>query len=329
MRTLLALIILLTLAAPASAQTTLLKDDAEGDIATLWNVETPDNPLIQPWQKSDSEATKVRGNQANSGATSYWAGSQPQDFRPTEIVSGSAIMTLKQPLVIPADGQTTVSFFSLFQNEGDDSGALEVLGQGETRWKPVAAVKLPPSELGGEYVPGYCDPTQPTETAQEGFSELKGVFDAYAGMTVQLRFHLKYGNENRSATQPCGWYVDDIVINTTGTPGKLGGAGNPTGTPPPAAAPKPAVKLRRLARKGRRATLTLAVTGNAVRDATVTLLKGRRKLATKRKVQLPMGTRKVALKLKRGLKKGRYTVRIAGTYADGAKFSSRGRVRAK
>jgi hypothetical protein len=322
-----------TLVPTAAAQTVLFKDDAEGMIADNWLLNTPANAAIQPWQKSDSSATKFRMNQAHGGATSYWAGSQPQDFQPVDVVSGEATMQLKQPLLVPADGATTISLWSLFQNEGDDKGLVEAALDvgGKPDWQKVAAVKLLPAAAGDVmFTPGYCDPTHPDGTLTQGFDELKGDLAAFAGQKILLRINMKYGAENRSATQPCGWYVDDIAITTTGTPGLAGAppASPPVGLPT-APTGRPIVKFGATKVRGRRATLSVTVSGSELRKVTVTLLKGKRKVATARIAQLGTGARKIVFKLRQKLRKGAYSVKLAGTYADGAAFTTSGKTKAR
>jgi hypothetical protein len=334
-RTAIALVTMATLAvsaAPAAAAT-LFKDDMEGKIEDSWLVNKPDNARIQPWQKSDSDAQKLRGNQAHGGATSYWSGSQPQDFHPVDVVAGESTLTTKQSLLVPADGSTTLSFWSIFQNEGDDSGTLEAAVDtgGKPAWKKVAGVKVEPNSAGGPYVRNYCDPSHPAEGAQEDFEEIKGNLDGYAGKKILLRFILKYGSENRSLTQPCGWYIDDFVVNTTGTPGNAGTAPTtpPAAGPPPATPAKPSVKFGGLAIKGKKATLTVYVSGSSVKNASITLLKGRRKLGTAKAAELAPGTRRITFKFKKKLKRSAYTVRLTGKAPDGSAYKASGKTHDK
>lgn len=318
----------------ASAQTTLLAEDMEADPTEKWTVADVESPGHAPWQLSNSSTPKVRGNQFHGGATSWWAGPSPAGMHPADPFPGAITATYKQPIVIPADGKTTVSFWSLFQNEGDDQGAFEaaIVGK-ETQkgaWKKVAAVKLASSSATDpEWVPGYC--THRPEVHTQEFEELKGDFSALAGQTVLVRFNLTYGTENRQTSFPCGWYVDDLKIATTGTPGKLGTPATPSvaGPPVPSGETKPTVKFGATKLKGKKATLSLKVSGAGLNKVTLTLLKGRKKVGTAKVAQLPTGSRKVVFKLRSKLKKGAYSVKIAGTYSDGGKFSASGRTKAK
>jgi methionine-rich copper-binding protein CopC len=335
MRLLLALLLALFVAAPAQAATDLLSDDAEGAIDAKWVVGKPDNPAIEPWQRSDTTTTvKHRGNMAHGGATSYWAGVQPQNNNPSDVVQGSSTLTTKASILVPADGATTISLWSFFQNEGDDLGLVEVAvdNGGSLSWKKLTEYKLAPSAAGDTGVPGYCNPSDPAGTATQTWEEVTGDFKAYAGKKVFVRLNLKYGGENRTATQECGWYVDDIKISTTGTPGNAGVAAPATSpamtTAPPATAAKPSVKVGALKAKGKKASLKLTV-GGGLSKVTVTLLKGSKKVATVKAASLAAGARAVSFKLKKKLKKGAYTVKITGVGSDGSAFSGGGKAKAK
>jgi hypothetical protein len=325
-----ALLLVLAAAAPAHAQTALFQDDAEGAIEDLWVVGEPDDPRIQPWQKSDSTTLKARGNQAHGGTASYWSGSSPQDFQPTEVVAGSSTMTTKAPFIVPADGSTSLSLWSFFHNEGDDEGLIEVApdeGGVPGAWKRVARHDLEPSAVGDVGIPGYCNPADPIGTVQTEFVEIKGSLAAFAGQSVFLRLHLKYGSENRSATQPCGWYVDDIAVTTTGTPGlRATEGGGPTGGPP-AAAPK--VALSAVKARGKRARFKVTVSGGSLKDVVATLRKGRKSVARLAIGELAEGSRTLTMRVKRKLRRGRYSLQLSGKAADGSSVAATRAVRVR
>ena len=332
------LLALCALAAPAWAATALLSDDAEGEITAKWVVEPPTNEAIQPWQKSDSTTPKVpRPSTAHGGATSYWSGVSPNDNHPVDVIEGSSILRVKEPIVIPADGKTTFSMWSFFQNEGDDQGLVEVAIDkgavpGPKDWKKFTEYKLAPSSAGDSGVVGYCNPSDPVGTAQQTWEEVKGDFAAYAGKKVWVRIHLKYGGENRSATQACDWYVDDIKIETTGTPGNASAATPATAppAPPAAAAPKSSVKFLSFTGKGKKASAKLQVTNGPVRGAVVSLLKGKKTIATtKFTAAMDSGVNPVKFKLKKKLKKGKYVLKFKGTGADGAAVTATGKGKAR
>ena len=329
------LLALCALAIPAqAAETVLLADDMEGEIDAGWVVgESTNTAMIAPWQKSDSTTPKVRANQANGGATSYWAGPTPQGMHPSDPTEGEAHLTAKKSIVIPADGQTTVSFWSLFQNEGDDLGQLEVaLASNPTAkgaWKKVAGVKLETSTATDpDYKPGYCN-ARPEVHAQ-GFEELKGDFSAYAGKEVLVRFNYKLGNENRQTSYPCGWYVDDLKIATTGTPGN---AATPAVAPTPGVdtppSPKSTVKLGALKAKGKQATLKLKITGANIEKVAVALRKGKKTVATVKAAVLTTGTQAVTFQLKRKLARGKYTLKLTATGANGSPVKASGRAKVR
>jgi hypothetical protein len=335
------LIALCAVAVPAIAATDLLSDDAEGEITAKWVVEEPTNPAIQPWQKGDSTTPKVpRPTTTHGGSGSYWSGVSPQDNNPAPdaVIEGDSTLRTKEPIVIPADGKTTFSMWSFFQNEGDDAGLVDVaLDTGgaappvkDKAWKKLTEYKLAPSAAGDSGVVGYCNPSDPAGTAQQTFEEIKGDFAAYAGKKVWVRIHLKYGAENRTATQACDWYVDDIKIDTTGTPGKLGDtAPAATATPAPAAAARPTVKISAFKAKGKAATAKLQVNNGPVRGAAISLLKGKKKLSTAKLGILDSGVVPVKFKLKKKLKKGSYILKFTGTDSTGAKVAASGKGKVK
>lgn len=330
-RLLLALAVALIGAAPADAQTVLLSDDAEGAIEDKWVVGKPTNDTIKPWQRSDSTTPKVRGNMAHEGATSYWSGQSPP-FDPANVVEGSSFLTTKTSFVVPADGVTSLSLFSFFQNEGDDAGLVEAAVDtgGTLAWRKVAEYKLQPSTAGDSGVTGYCNPIDPAGTVEQDWEEVKGTLGAYAGKKIFLRMHLKYGPENRAATQPCGWYVDDIKVSTTGTPGNAG-ATDPAGGPALAPAPSSSasIKFGAFKAKGKKARLGLTVSGGSLSKVTATLLRGSKKVATAKFTRLDSGKRRVIFKSRKKLKKGIYKIRLSGTQSDGSSYLTTGRVKVK
>ena len=333
-KTIVGLALLGALSLPADAPAaTLFTDDAEGDIAAKWVVNDP-GPDIQPWERSDESTVKYRGNQFHGGAASYWTGQSPPWAPAGVIVEGESQMTMKTPLLIPADGATTLEYWSLWQNEGDDSGLAEVavVTNGTIgKFKRVAAETVE-NTAAGETDPRACDPSQPNSTLVAPFVKMTGNLAAYAGQKIVLRFNQVYGSENRPVSQPCGWYVDDIAINTTGTPGNAGTAAPVTpGPTTPAPAAKPTVKFTRVKLKSRKAVLTVKVAGGSFSAVKVALLdrKGKKKLGTGKAKSLPSGTRKVKLKLRRKLKKGTYTVSFNAKASDGSPFSAYAKVKAR
>src|SRR3954452_2447355 len=198
---------------------TTFTDDAEKQIDVNWTANKPTNPKIQPWQRSDSDTSKFRGNQKHSGSTSFWTGTSPADFPPPEagdIVQGDSILTTKSPIDVPLKGSTSLQYFSLFQNEGDDTGRLEVAiddGNPATPldWSPVN-VEQAVNTSAGSQDDLVCDPSQPA-TQSTGFHPVSVSLDQFHGRKLLVRFVMHYGAENRALSQPCGWYVDDIRVS--------------------------------------------------------------------------------------------------------------------
>jgi len=320
----------LALPSAAPAATTIFTEDAEGAVDAKWSVNEPGSN-IEPWQKSDSGARKLRGNQANGGATSFWTGMQPQNWSPPPtVIAGESLLTLKQSILIPADGTTTIDYWSLWQNEGDDSGSLEVALADDGTVGKFRRIKSETVQntAAGETDPQACDPTRPDITLQEPFEKLSASLQQYAGHKIVLRFNLTYGTENRPVSQPCGWYLDDVVVTTTGTPGNAGAPATGDGTTAPPAA-KPTVSFTSAKLRGKKATLALKVDGGAISGAKITLKKGKKTVGTGKAATLEPGTRKVAVKLRRKLKKGTYTVSLTGKASDGSAVAQTGKVRAK
>lgn len=202
---------------------TLFADDGDGDINARWTVTPPSQPGVQPWQSSDSGTVKFRGNQMHSGERSFWTGVSPPDFNPGP-ASATSALTLKAPIIVPASGEPDLSYWSLFQNEGDDQGRVEVaLDDGnpatEPEWNAVDVIQATNTSAGGND-PAVCDPSSP-DTLTRTLESRRVSLGAYRGKTVVVRFVYLLGAENRAASQPCGWYVDDARI-TSGTFTQIG-----------------------------------------------------------------------------------------------------------
>jgi hypothetical protein len=324
---------LLVAASPAGAQTAIFTEDAEGTVEAKWVVGTPPDG-VEPWQKSDSATTKFRGNQAHGGSTSFWTGIQPANWPlvpttagPGTVIEGESIITLKEPFVVPADGETTVKYWSMFQNEGDDQGLLELAvvpeGGGKPAWKKLKA-ETATATAAGDVDPRACDPSRP-ETQQVTFEEQSASLGPYKGVKVLIRFNLKYGAENRPVSHPCGWYLDDIRVLTTGTPGKTGATqATPTTTTTTTPTAKPSVTFGKLKLKGKKATLGLTVSGAALKNVKAKLVKGSKTVGSVAVSELATGARSLVFKLKGKAKKGTYTIKLTAT-----DFSKTGKVKGK
>ena len=184
----------------------LLSDDAEGDITRLWEPSETGDPQLQPWQSSNGSLA-INGNKRHAGESSYWTGAVPTAPSPASMES---ILTLRQPLSIPARGDSILSYWSLFQSEGDDQGVLEAaLDDGnpatELRWEPIDGTA-------GFFAPVNAPPEPEHLTAE---LERRVVNLArYRGRSVLLRFRYVLGAEDRAASQPAGWYIDDLQLES-------------------------------------------------------------------------------------------------------------------
>lgn len=220
--------------------TVLASDDAEGDPAERYTLAKEGNAAIQNWQRSDSSTQKVRGNQRRSGARSYWAGIPANQIAPAGTVQeGSATLTFKEPFVVPA-ANPELSYFSLFQNEGDDQGRVEVAQVAPDgtvgEWEAVDVIQATSTAAGGPFDRAICNPSEP-QTFTTGFENRRADLLPFRGKQILVRISLRYGPENRALSQPCGWYVDDLRISA-GTFAPIGStptktfevAGRPNGT---------------------------------------------------------------------------------------------------
>jgi PKD repeat protein len=194
----------------------LLSDNAE-NIATNWNVGTPTNASIQPWQHSDSSTPKFRqDNPHRSGDRSFWTGFSPPFPQPPTIAAGNSILTLKNPITVPLTGDPVFQYWNLFQNEGDDQGRVEVapvdtLGNvGE--WVPIDIIAATQTAVGGGFDRAICDPTNPDQTVTVGLEPRVRSLAPFKGQQILVRFNYVSGPENRIPSQPCGWYVEDIAV---------------------------------------------------------------------------------------------------------------------
>lgn len=193
----------------ATAPQVLFSDDAEAGPSAKWHVTVPASPMVA-FGESDSSDLKVRGNQRSGGDRSFWAGIPVDKIHPVDVQSGIAAITTKEPIAIPEAG-ATLAYGSLFLNEGDDIGTVEVApATAPEAWKGVDEI-LAVNTTAGTTDPAVCNPTDPA-TFTAGLERREADLSKYAGQEVLLRFVLEYGGENRALSQPCGWYVDDIAV---------------------------------------------------------------------------------------------------------------------
>jgi PKD repeat protein len=195
----------------------LFQDDAE-NIDLNWTVTPGTNPRLERWQHSDSDTPKFRGNQKRSGLRSFWTGVSPQHFNPG-VQNDSSLVTLKEPITVPSTGDAQLSYWSIFQNEGDDQGRVEVAltdgttPPGELDWQAVDVIQAVNTALGQED-PAICDPSRPDEVLAQGFENRRVSLTGFRGKQILIRFHYRLGPDNRALSQPCGWYVEDIQLHS-------------------------------------------------------------------------------------------------------------------
>lgn len=164
----------------------LLRDDAENGFAL--------------WEPS------VTGTGAQSWSSS---GQKPEHDSTTFFVRGlpgttntSSLLTLKEPITI-GTGITTLTFKDWHANEGDDQMLIEVSADAGTTWKPVY------NNSRSDYIP-FALAAHQSEPMVSRSADLS----AYAGKRVLLRLHYKLGPDDRIASGPIGWYVDDLEVRT-------------------------------------------------------------------------------------------------------------------
>ena len=196
---------------------TLFSDDAEGDINARWTVSDPSKPGVERWQASDSPTPKFRGNQRRSGQRSYWTGVKPENFNPGP-ASANSILTLKNSIEVPATGDPELSYWSLFQNESDDQGRVEVAvddGNPATAesFEPIDVIFATSTAVGSPPDRALCSASEPGSTLGTGLENRRASLDAYQGKKVVVRFVYQLGPNNPVLSQPCGWYIDDIRVS--------------------------------------------------------------------------------------------------------------------
>ncbi|HWH43531.1 MAG TPA: M28 family peptidase [Thermoleophilaceae bacterium] len=207
----------------ASDYTQLLFDDAEGAIGDKWAVTAPTHREIEPWQASDSSTRKFRPSASASGRRSWWTGVQPQNFpvgafaggtNVGEHIEGESAMTMKDPVTLPEGGGPSLTFNYVFKSEGDDEGRIEVmsLDDPDAGWQRVDVIKAVNTAL-GDSDPHVCDPSQ-EGTLLDGFRQRSVDLAEFQGQRILVRFVYVSGPQNRSVSQPCGWYLDDVEVAT-------------------------------------------------------------------------------------------------------------------
>lgn len=117
------------------------------------------------------------------------------------VTNASAIMTYKNPLVIPEGGTTTLTWDDWSMNEGEDAVFVEV-SDGGGSWTTIFSQSR--SELAPDGAAAF---------ANEPLFRKEVDLAAYRGKTISLRFRYFLGPENRPGSTPLGWYLDNIALN--------------------------------------------------------------------------------------------------------------------
>lgn len=177
----------------ATVLSTLLSDDAEGDFAK-W-VNTTEGTGGFAW-----EASAVR---SNSPDNAFWARyTNGVDAAQTGNKPAS-LLTLKDAIAVPATGNTTLTYWDFYILEGDDLVIVEASEDNGANWAILSQANRTIDVLNP-------DPSVVTEPLTRHSLSL----NAYRGKNVKVRFRLQSGGEDRAASIPQGWWVDDIAIDT-------------------------------------------------------------------------------------------------------------------
>lgn len=164
---------------------TLVSDDAENGLGQ-WTTAA---------EGTGAFAWEVSSAKTSSGSSAFWG-------RVAEnAASVSTSLTLAQPITVPAAGSATLTFNDWQMNEGDDQVAVEVSEDGAT-WTAVF-----------EGNRSALAPDAAVAFATESLTPQSVSLSGYRGKTIRIRFRVIAGAENRAASTPLGWYVDDIRID--------------------------------------------------------------------------------------------------------------------
>lgn len=195
----------------ATDPATLLSDTAEA-LSVDWGVGEPTEATIQPWQLSDSDTRKIRGNLRHGGDRSFWTGIGTTDQRPgIGPGQGSSSLTSKA-VALPARRSAVLSYWSDFANDANDSARVEVaIDDGSGRaldWDTVES-------FGRDSKDEYTMSLDEAVTEAGARFERRSVdLSQYAGHTVRLRFSYVLGAAQYVNVLRTGWYVDDIALVT-------------------------------------------------------------------------------------------------------------------
>jgi hypothetical protein len=196
----------------------LVYDDAENGLGQ-WTATTTGTDPALAWESVGDGAADDKP--AHSGTTFRARGTNGVAF-----ANSAAILTLNGPLTIPTTGQTLLSFSDWDVNEGEDAVFVEVSTDGGATW--IAVYQHVRSAQVNDGAVAFA--TEPLFKREINLA-------AYAGQSIGLRFRYQTGPEDRPASVPLGWYLDDIkvendswsdVVTTNGTSHLVTGALNGT-----------------------------------------------------------------------------------------------------
>ncbi|HEY0141859.1 MAG TPA: CARDB domain-containing protein [Thermoanaerobaculia bacterium] len=170
----------------ATILNTLVNDDAEAGLGN-WTLSTEGTGALN-WEQSQlkrSSGTYAFHGNALENAT-----------------NASSILTLTNPVALPAAGTATLTFNDWYMLEGDDKVSLEVSEDG-TNWTTVY-----------EGARSALAPDAALAFDAESMTPQSVSLAAYQGKSIRIRFRMIAGAENRAGSTPLGWYVDDIRLET-------------------------------------------------------------------------------------------------------------------
>ena len=192
----------------------LLFDDAENGLGQWIATTSGPDPGIA-WQVVTDDKPQ------HSGSTFRARGTNGLVF-----ANSAAILTFSAPLAIPATGQTFLTFSDWNVNEGEDAVFVEASADGGATWTAIYQ-HVRSAQVNDGAVAFATEPLFQREVNLAG----------YAGQTIGLRFRYQTGPEDRPASVPLGWYLDNIkvendswtdVVTTNGTSHLVTGANNGT-----------------------------------------------------------------------------------------------------
>lgn len=163
----------------------------------------------EPFFGDDAEYGLFQWNRSTEGAGAFdWQTSREKPLhlstafhaRGNEATTGtSSLLTLADPIAIPAVGQTSLTFKDWSYNHAGDKSVVEVSADG-ANWTQVYLRSTPYVTAGeADFVLGELE-------------ERTVDLSAFAGQEVLLRLRFTQGPEIYVDVTRFGWYVDDIVV---------------------------------------------------------------------------------------------------------------------